>query len=139
MKLKSNPALAEVINGYEPMVAKRLLELRKLILEVAKEMELDQLEETLKWREPSFLSPKGSTVRIDWKKKRPEEFAIFFKCTSKIVPTIRAVYGDFFNYENNRALWFSLDEKLPKKELKTCVRMALDYHNLKHLPKLGMD
>ena len=42
----------------------KLLYLRNLIVETAREMEaIAALEETLKWGEPSFLVKKGSTIR----------------------------------------------------------------------------
>ncbi|MCZ4409121.1 DUF1801 domain-containing protein [Cryomorphaceae bacterium 1068] len=114
-------------------------QLRELVLEAASEIDgLQKLEETLKWGEPSYLAKHGSTVRMDWKSKTPDQYAIYFKCTSKLVPTFREIYPSEFNYEGNRALVFSLDEKLPVEALKHCVKTALTYHKVKHLPLLGM-
>ncbi|MEL7162948.1 MAG: hypothetical protein AAFN92_19470 [Bacteroidota bacterium] len=62
---------------------------------------------------------------------------MYFKCTSKLVSTFREVYGDTFRYENNRAILFGLDAPVPDAKLKACIRLALLYHNLKHLPRLG--
>lgn len=112
--------------------------LRNLILETAEETETVRgLEETLKWGEPSYLTKYGSTIRMDWKAKKPDQYCLYFKCTSKLVPTFREVYGDLFDYENNRALIFTNEADLPVKELKECIRMGLEYHKLKHLPLLG--
>ncbi len=74
---------------------------------------------------------------MDWKAKAPEQYAICFKCISKLVATFREIYGDSFKYENNRAILFGLEDEVPKKELKLCISMALQYHNLNHLPRLG--
>jgi hypothetical protein len=95
------------------------------------------MEETLKWGEPSYLAEHGSTIRIDWKEKTPDQYDVYFKCTSKLVETFRMVYGDTFTYENNRAILFGLDQEVPRAELKECLRMALLYHTLKNLPRLG--
>ena len=65
-----------------------------------------ELEETLKWGEPSYLVKKGSTIRMDWKVKTPDQYAMYFKCTSKLVPTFRELFGDLFKYEKNRAILF---------------------------------
>lgn len=112
--------------------------LRQLVLSTAEELEaVQQLEETLKWGEPSYLTKTGSTVRMDWKAKKPEQFALYFKCTSQLVPTFRTLYGDLFTFEGNRALVFGLEEKIPEKEVKHCIALALQYHKLKHLPLLG--
>jgi hypothetical protein len=110
-----------------------------LVLEAAAEIDgLQKLEETLKWGEPSYLTKHGSTVRMDWKAKAPDQYAIYFKCTSKLVPTFREIYPSEFTYEGNRALVFSLDEELPEVALKHCIKVALTYHKVKHLPLLGM-
>jgi len=72
MNIKSNPAVEKVINNYPEHVAEKLMRLREIILETASEIEeIKDIEETLKWGEPSYLVKKGSTVRINWKNQRP--------------------------------------------------------------------
>ncbi|MFS4491540.1 DUF1801 domain-containing protein [Maribacter sp. 2308TA10-17] len=135
--LKKDPSVELKFNAYPKEIKPKLNYLRKLILEVANEDSIEELEETLKWGEPSYLAKKGSTLRMDWKAKTPDQYALYFKCTSKLVETIREVYGDTFKYEKNRAILFNLEDKIPKEELKECIRLALNYHSLKHLPLLG--
>ena len=138
LKIEKDPRMTEKYKSYPPKVKKKIAHLRNLILETAKESEtVDQLKETLKWGEPSFLAKKGSTIRVDWKTKSPDQYAIYFKCTSKLVSTFREVYGDTFIYENNRAILFGFDDEVPEKELKECIDMALNYHRVKELPRLG--
>lgn len=139
MKLNSDPKVEDVFNRYPAFVKPQLLDLRKLILQTASEIDgLQKLEETLKWGEPSYLTKHGSTVRIDWKSKTPNQFAIYFKCTSKLVETFKTVYDDKFTFEGNRAIVFQLNDTLPEKELKHCISLALTYHKIKHLPLLGI-
>ncbi|MFD0861642.1 DUF1801 domain-containing protein [Sungkyunkwania multivorans] len=127
-----------VFEQYPNPVKKKLLFLRALILDTAANIDAtDPLEETLKWGEPSYLAKNGSTIRIDWKEKDPEHYAIYFKCTSKLVPTFKELYSDVFRFEGDRALLFELNAKIPEKELRHCITMALLYHKLKHLPLLG--
>ncbi len=138
MKLKSDPKVKEVFENYPRSVQSRLLFLRDLVLSVASEIEgLQELEETLKWGEPSYLAKFGSTVRMDWKAKNPEQYALYFKCTSSLVPTFKTVYGDLFKFEGDRAIVFKLDDKIPETELRHCIFLALRYHKIKHLPLLG--
>jgi len=112
--------------------------LRQLIIQTATEIDtIAEIEETLKWGEPSYLVKKGSTIRIDWKTKTPHQYAMYFKCTSKLVETFKEIYGDEFRYENNRAILFNMEDKVPKKELKTCIELALTYHLVKNKPRLG--
>lgn len=138
LELTKNPEVEATFKKYPKDIKPKMMFLRKLILETASELaSVTTLEETLKWGEPSYLAKKGSTIRMDWKTKTPDQYAIYFKCTSKLVPTFRAVYGDLFSYENNRAITFKLDDEIPVAALKECIGMALEYHHLKHLPLLG--
>ena len=138
MILTSNAKVKNVFNNYPKYVQRQLLNLRKLVLNTASEIDgLEELEETLKWGEPSFLTKHGSTIRMDWKEKTPDQFAIYFKCTSQLVPTFKTIYKNKFNFEGNRAIVFKLNEKIPETELKHCISMALTYHKIKHLPLLG--
>jgi hypothetical protein len=140
LRLKTNPAVDQVFKNYPEFVRDKILNLRNLILETANEIEeIMELEETLKWGEPSYLAKKGSTVRIDWKEKNPDQYAIYFKCTSKLVPGFKAIFGNTFKFEGNRAIIFQLDDQLPEAELKQCMAAALTYHSVKHLPTLGLN
>ena len=104
---------------------------------MAKESNLT-LAEKLKWNEPSYLVDGGSTVRISWLKSFPNHYGMFFHCKTSLIETFKEIYPQEFNYEGKRALIFSLDDELPEKELKHCVKLSLSYHALKHLPLLGV-
>ena len=139
MEIISNPAVADKFNTYPEKIRVKLENLRRLILESANQIEsIQALEETLKWGEPSYLVKKGSTIRIDWKEAKPDQYAMYFKCTSKLVSSFRTVFADQFSYEDNRAIVFQLEEKVPEAELKACIASALTYHTVKHLPELGL-
>ena len=138
LNLDQDPRVEEKFNHYPPKVKKKIKHLRKLIIDTAKANDgIEYLEETLKWGEPSYIAKKGSTIRIDWKEKNPEQYAMYFKCTSKLVPTFKEIYGDTFKYENSRAILFSFDDEIPTEELKDCIEMALTYHTIKNIPLLG--
>ncbi len=139
MELTSNPKVKDVFDNYPETAQKQLLHLRKLVLRTASEIdELEKLEETLKWGEPSYLTKYGSTVRMDWKEKKPEQYAIYFKCTSSLVQTFKIVYKDKFKFEGKRTIVFQLTDEIPETELKHCISLALTYHKVKHLPLLGV-
>ena len=133
-----NSEVAEVFNNYPEHIRKKLLKLRQLVLDTASETEeVSLLEETLKWGEPSYLAKSGSTIRIDWKKSNPEQYAMYFHCKTKLVDTFRELYNDQFTFEGNRAIIFGLNEDVPVNELKHCIRLSLTYHKVKNLPLLG--
>ena len=139
LKINSDSRVAPVFNKHSKAFNQKLSFLRQLILETASETEaVKELEETLKWGEPSYLTKKGSTIRLNRRKAADDEYAIYFKCTSKLVPTFREVFGDTFTYENNRAIVFKLEDDVPTEELKRCIAAALTYHSVKGLPRLGM-
>ncbi len=137
--INSDVSVEKKFDSYPVTVRPKMEALRALVLEVATGIpDLGPLEETLKWGEPSYLTKKGSTLRMDWKAKAPEQYALYFKCTSKLVPTFRAVYGDSLNYEKNRAIIFGLKERIPKGKIKKCIKAALTYHTVKNEELLGM-
>lgn len=138
MTVKTSPEFEAKLAAYPAQVIQQMHYLRTLVRSVAENTpEVTRLEETLKWGEPSFLTNKGSTLRMDWKAKAPEQYALYFKCTSRLVPTIRTLYDDLFTYEKNRAILFALDDDVPEGQLRSCIRMALRYHVVKEEPGLG--
>ncbi len=138
IRLLSNPKVKEVFNAYPQTVKTKMLHLRGLVVNTANQIEgLDTLEETLKWGEPSYLTKYGSSLRMNWKPKNPNQYAMYFKCTSKLVPTFKSIFKNQFNYEGTRSIVFNLNEDIPETELKQCILLALTYHKRKHLPLLG--
>ena len=139
IKVKTDAKVESIFNNYPNSVRNKMTSLRELIIETANEIEgVTNLEETLKWGEPSYLTKKGSTIRIDWKPKNPNQYAMYFQCTSRLVSTFRTVYKNTLNFEGKRAILLQIKEELPKEALKNCISTALTYHKVKHLPLLGM-
>ena len=138
IKIKQDPEAKAKFAAYPKRAKAKLEALRTLIIETAAEIEtIQEIEETLKWGEPSYIVKKGSTIRMDWKPKNPDQYALYFNCNTSLVETFRMVYGNLFKYEKNRAILLDLESEIPKKELKACIGMALQYHTLKHQPLLG--
>jgi hypothetical protein len=111
---------------------RQLLALRELIFRTAAcTPGVGELEETLKWGEPAYLttrSKSGSTVRIGWKKNRPSEYAMYFNCQTTLVDTFKSLFPDDFQYEGNHALVFQDSQAVPLETLAFCVAAALTYH-----------
>jgi hypothetical protein len=138
-EVKTNPEVELVFANYPDSVRNRMLAMRKLVIETAAELdEITELEETLKWGEPSYLTKNGSTIRMDWKSKSPNQYAMYFKCTSRLVETFKIVFNNTFNFEGKRAIIFQMEDQIPKEELKNCIKAALTYHKVKHMPRLGI-
>jgi len=139
MQIKTDPRVEIVFANYPDFVRDNLHFLRELVIETAEEIQgISKLEETLKWGEPSFLAKNGSTLRMDWKEKSPDQYAMYFKCTSRLVDTFRLVFDNKFQFEGSRAIVFQLNQKIPVEELKECIKATLTYHKVKHLMTLGI-
>lgn len=137
--LKTDPKVNEIFASYPDEVRSKMEFLKELVIKTAEETEeIDEMEITLKWGEPSFITKHGSTLRMDWKGKSPEQYAMYFQCTSRLVDTFRFVFDRTFQYEGNRAIIFHLNKKPPVQELKQCIRATLTYHKVKHLLTLGL-
>ena len=128
----------EKFDYYPSHIKVRMLHLRRMVYEAAEALEGNPLiTETLKWGEPSYLTEIGSTIRMGWKPRSPEHYALYFNCNTSLVETFRVIYGNSFQYEKNRAIIFNIDDDLPEVAIKDCISMALQYHSIKHLPLLG--
>ncbi|SEJ55052.1 protein of unknown function (DU1801) [Cyclobacterium xiamenense] len=136
---KTNPTVNEVFARYPEGVRDKMTFLRELVIETAEETEgVDELVETLKWGEPSFLTRNGSTIRMDWKSEAPDQYSLYFQCTSRLVDTFRMVFDRTFHYEGNRAIIFAINQQIPVPELKECIKAALRYHKVKDQLTLGI-
>lgn len=122
---------------YPQAVADNLLRVRNLIVTTAEELNIVDLQETLKWGEPSYISKTGSAIRFDWKSSSPENFYIYFNCKTVLIETIRELYGDELIYQGNRALVFKADQPLPVNALQQCFTLALEYKERRRMPLLG--
>ncbi len=139
MILKTDTIVNTVFENYPGFVRNKMQHLREFVIETAKEMkDVAVLEETLKWGEPSYITKNGSTLRMDWKTKAPDQYALYFQCTTRLVDTFRLVYDQKFQFEGNRAIIFSLNEIVPETELKECIKATLRYHKVKDQPTLGI-
>ncbi len=138
LKLNTDPKVDEIFANYPIHVRDKMDFLRSLVIETAEEEGIDELEETLKWGEPSFVTNNGSTLRMDWKERSPGQYAMYFQCSSRLVETFRMVFNHTFKYEGKRAIVFQLDQKIPELELKECIKATLTYHKVKHLLTLGI-
>jgi hypothetical protein len=124
--------VAKAFAGYPPAIRRKLMRLRRLILDTAARTEgLGGIEETVKWGEPAYVPAKpkiGTTVRIGWKKSRPARYAVYFHCQTTLVDTFRTLFPEDFKYEGNRAIVFSEKDAVPARELAFCIAAALTYH-----------
>ena len=136
-KIAMNIDIKEKLNLYPSNAREKLYEIRNLVYEVAKEEQLGEITENLKWGEPSYSVKKGSPIRMDWKSKKPNQVSLYFNCKTTLVETFKEIYRGSLQFEGNREIVLPLSNSIPTNELKDCISKALRYHEIKHLPLLG--
>lgn len=139
MELQTSIDFDSVFDSYPDHIKPRMRQLRGLVHDVVADLLYDGVvQETLKWGEPSFVTKHGSTLRMDWKPKAPNQCALYFKCTSLLVATFKDVYGDKLKYEGSRAIVLPLTGDIPEAILRECISAALRYHKINKIPLLGL-
>ncbi|MGP1351916.1 MAG: DUF1801 domain-containing protein [Parasphingopyxis sp.] len=113
---------------YPSPVRDRLLELRNLVFETAAATDgVGPLEETLKWNEPAYLNPAGTTIRLNAHKGSDSEIGLYVHCQTDLAERFRQLYDDQLRIDGNRAILFRVDEPLPRDAIRHCIAMALTY------------
>ena len=126
-KIPTMPSdVAFVFNEMPSAARTSLKKARVQIFEVAEGADVGALTETLKWRQPSYLteaSKAGSTVRLALHKGQA---AVFFNCQTTLVEGFRADFPEAFTYVGSRALL--LTKASDPQALGICLARALTYH-----------
>ena len=124
--------VANVIKSYPKDAQNYSLALRTLIFETAHaDSRIVPLTETLKWREPSYLTDKtksGTTLRFDWKEKHPDKLGVFVNCRTSLIRSFQDLFSDELIFEGTRAIWLDTNQPLPKDILAICIGKILTYH-----------
>lgn len=131
----SDPGVASRFASYPDRIRTTMLALRRLIFEIAAATDgVGPLLETLRWGEPAYLTSKtgsGSTSRIDWKARSPDDIAMYFVCTTDLVTRFRTRYKKQLRFEGNRAILLPVDSPIPRGAIGACIKAALTYHAVK--------
>jgi hypothetical protein len=128
----SDPAVDAVFAAYPRPLKSKLLALRRLILDTAAATKgVGEVEETLKWGQPSYLTAatkSGSTIRVDRVKASANQYAVYFHCQTDLVATFRELYSNELTTVGNRAIIFNAEDDIPEAALRHCIGLALTYH-----------
>jgi hypothetical protein len=130
-----NADVARTFASYPPPLQRKLLALRRLVLDTAAATPgVGEVEETLKWGEPAYLtaaSKSGSTIRLGPVKSSPSQYALYFNCKTTLVDTFRTLFPKELRYEGNRAIVLDTADAVPRDALAFCIQAALTYHRKK--------
>ncbi|MFT5261048.1 MAG: hypothetical protein ACI9J2_002070 [Saprospiraceae bacterium] len=126
--------IRQVFDTYPDHIRQPLSLVRSAVFEVAQSLDIE-LTETLKWGQPGYLT--GSTLRLGWSPRAPNECALYFHCQSSLVESFREIYRGVFGFQGNRVVTFKAAGELPMREIKGRISLARRYHQIKHLLMLG--
>lgn len=116
---------------FTPETHADLLKVRELVLKVAAANEtIEEVSETLKWGEPSYLTEKtksGSTLRLG-QTKAGSKPALYVNCQTTLVDEIRELYPDTFTYEGTRGVVLKSPPEDVAQELEHTIALVLTYH-----------
>ena len=125
------PEVATALDACPNRAMPHIQKLRDLIFHTAEMTpQVGQLEETLKWGEPAYLTraPKtGTTLRLGWDQSG-DRACLFVPCQTTLIETWRAHYHKTLDFVGNREVSLPTDQPLPRAELQHCIAMALTYH-----------
>lgn len=115
--------VAAVFSAFPVELRAGLLGLRARIMAVASEEGI-AVEEALRWGQPAYLAPKGSTIRLGVPKSGG--FALYTHCQTSLMADFKAICPAL-NYEGHRAVHFTAVES-PPEAIDMLIRAALTYH-----------
>ncbi|WP_417834380.1 DUF1801 domain-containing protein [Thalassospira xiamenensis] len=100
-----------------------LMTIRGWIFELAANIPIGMITETLKWGEPAWVTPSGSgtTIRADWKPKAPDRIAIYVNCQTDLIDRVRSHFDGVLECQGNGRSCLRWIARFPKKQLKPCL------------------
>lgn len=120
---RSLPSEVEtVFNTFADDTRAGALALRGLVLGIGG----DEVTETLRWGQPAYVTPKGSTLRVGPHKEAC--FALYAHCQSTIVSSYAAAFPGWDRLDGNRAVLFDTPKDIEPERLSHLIRHALNYH-----------
>ncbi len=103
------------------------LALRELIFETAASLShVQPLEEALRWGQPAYLAPKGSTIRLGGHKAAC--FALFVHCQSRLMGDFTSAFPGEDRIDGNRAILFDRPDQIDPTRHGWLIARALTYH-----------
>ncbi|MBD8878368.1 DUF1801 domain-containing protein [Roseibium polysiphoniae] len=119
------------LDALPPQAAGSLERLRQVILQtVEDDPAISQPIETLKWGEIAFVPTAksgGTTLRIAWKKKKPDFVGLFFHCGTNVSEQIDQFVPKECELDGRRGALFPLAKPLPEAAIKMIAALVLTY------------
>ena len=119
---------SDKFQSWPAPVAQTALAIRTHLMQAAQDLDIQNLEESLKWGEPAWRPRKGgTTLRLSWK-PGSDEIGLFVDCKTDLNARMMSDYPDAFRYHPPRAMYHSVaDEDLPVAALTHLARITFRY------------
>ncbi len=122
-----DPEIAAVLDSFPPDARAGVMQLRALVFETAAGIATPpQVTEALRWGQPAYLAPKGSTLRLGVPKHA--RFGLFVHCQSRLIPEYREMFADRDRIEGTRAILFDGVDEIDPERHGWLIARALTYH-----------
>jgi len=122
-----DPKVAAAFDALPKDARAGALTLRDLIFETAQSLPAAQpLREELRWGQPAYLAPKGSTIRLGGHKAA--SFALFVHCQSRLMGDFTLAFPDEDRIDGNRAILFDDPDQIDPIRHGWLIARALTYH-----------
>ncbi len=121
-----DPNVAAAFDALPKGARTGALKLRELIFETAASLPRAQpLQEALRWRQPAYLAPKGSTIRLG--EHKSASFALFVHCQSRLMGDFTSAFPGEDRIDGNRAILFDDPDQIDATRHGWLIAKALTY------------
>lgn len=126
----TSPKIQTAFDAFPPETQSGAMALRALIFQTAKGISgMPAPTECLRWGQPAYITPIGSTLRIGIPKSGG--FALYAHCQSTIISQFAQTFGMDFQVEGNRAVLFQNKHDIQPEKLRLMIEHALTYKRKK--------
>ncbi len=123
----TDPKVAAAYDSLPENARAGALILRELIFDTAASLPAAQpLQEALRWGQPAYLAPKGSTIRVGAHKSAC--FALFVHCQSRLMGDFTSAFPGDDQLDGNRAVLFNEPAQIDPTRHGWLIARALTYH-----------
>lgn len=125
---KPTPATQGAFDKANPAARAHMLTLRDLIFDIASELPVGAVEESLKWGQPSYATSdtkSGTPIRLAVTKDG--DVAVLTHCQTTVMSDFRALAPPDMRFDGNRALHLSPADPIPLGAIAPLIRAALTY------------
>lgn len=123
----NDPAVQAAIEAFPENTRSGVIALRELVFSTAGTLPKAQpLNEALRWGQPAYLAPKGSTIRLGGHKSA--SFALFVHCQSRLMGDFSTAFPGEDRIDGNRAILFDDPDQIDETRHGWLIARALTYH-----------